>query len=201
MLKLLFSMALFATASLAAETNVLVLSGSTREDSTNKKLANDAAEIGRQMGAKVKVIDLRDFPMPYYDADVEQRGMPENAKRFRTLLTDSQAIIIASPEYNSSVSGVLKNALDWASRNEKGEPSREAFQGKKFAIMSASPGAGGGVRGLGHLQSIIQNVGGEVVATQVSVPNSYTAFDEQGHLKDPALREKLKQEIRQLLSQ
>lgn len=200
MWKLLFITGLIACAPLAAEVNVLALSGSTREDSINKKLVQNAAEIARQMGANVKVVDLREYSMPFYDADIEQLGMPENAKRLRRLMVDSQFIIIASPEYNGSLSGVLKNAIDWASRNEDGEGSREAFQGKKFAIMSASPGAGGGIRGLDHLRTIIQNIGGEVIQKQVIVPNSYTAFDGEGQLKDPNLQQQLKQEIQLLLN-
>lgn len=198
--ELLLAMGLVMAAPVAAEVKVLALSGSTREDSINKKLIKDAAEIAREMGATVEVVDLRDFSMPFYDADVEQKGMPDNAKRLRRLMIESQAIIIASPEYNGSLSGVLKNAIDWASRTEDGKPSREAFQGKKFAIMSASPGAGGGNRGLVHLRTIIQNIGGEVITQQVIVPHSYTAFDERGQLKDQALQQQLKQEIEQLLS-
>ncbi len=200
MWKVLLTMGLMAVAPLAAEVKVLAFSGSTREDSVNKALIKDAAEIARQMGANVKVIDLRDYPMPFYDADVEKRGMPENAKRLRKLMVESQAVIIASPEYNGSLSAVLKNAIDWTSRSEDGQPSREAFQGKKFAIMSASPGPGGGSRGLEHLRTIIGNVGGTVISQQVLVPHSYTAFDNQGRLKDPALQQQLQQEIQQLLS-
>jgi NAD(P)H-dependent FMN reductase len=198
--ELLLTMGLVMATPVAAEVKVLALSGSTREDSINKKLIKDAAEIARQMGATVEIVDLRDFSMPFYDADIEQRGMPDNAKHLRRKMIESQAIIIASPEYNGSLSGVLKNAIDWASRSEDGKPSREAFQGKKFAIMSASPGAGGGNRGLIHLRAIIQNIGGEVITQQVIVPHSYTAFNEQGQLKDPALQQQLKQEIEQLLS-
>jgi NAD(P)H-dependent FMN reductase len=93
----------------------------------------------------------------------------------------------------------LKNIIDWASRTENGGPSREAFQGKTFVIMSASPGPGGGARGLAHLRSIIENIGGTVLTEQISVPSGFTAFDEQGHLKDPALNTKLQQTIQEAL--
>ena len=189
------------TGHLVAETKVLVLSGSTREDSFNKKLALEAAGIAKNFGASPMVIDLKDYPMPFYDGDVEVKsGMPEGAKQFRNLLIQAQGIIIANPEYNASISAVLKNALDWASRSEQGEPSRDAFKGKRFAIMSTSPGGGGGSRALEHLKAIIENAGGEVVKPQVSVPNAYQAFTAEGVLKDSQMKEKLKTEIQQLLS-
>lgn len=199
MFKWLVLLSLICVGHLAAETQVLIFAGSTREDSANKKLAKEAAIIAKQAGAVVKFIDLRDYPMPFYDGDVEVQGMPEHAKRFRNLMKDSQAIIIATPEYNGSVSAVLKNAIDWASRNEQGQPSRDAFKDKRFALMSASPGKGGGSRAIEHLRAIIQNVGGEVMSLQVSVPDAYNAFTPQGNLKDPQMKNQLEQEIQQLL--
>lgn len=200
MLKWCLAIGLLLGGPVAAETKVLAFSGSTREDSFNKKLVQEAAKMAQQMGATVKVIDLRDYPLPHYDGDLEvKEGMPENAKRLRQLMIESQAIIIASPEYNSSVSSTLKNVLDWASRNEEGKSSREAFKGKKFAIMSTSPGKGGGARGLVHLRAIIEDVGGEVVKQQVTVPQAHSAFNAQGVLENPELKEQLKQEIQQIV--
>lgn len=179
---------------LSAEAKILAFTGSTRTDSYNKKLVNEAVEVARQMGATVTVIDLKDYPMPFYDADIEMKqGMPKNAKRFRELMISSDGIIIASPEYNSSISAVLKNALDWASRSEDGGPSREAFKGKTFAIMSASPGKGGGGRGLVHLCNIIEGVGGTVVPKQVTIPNAHQYFSEKERPKNPLLTEEIQQ--------
>lgn len=184
------------SANLSAEIRVLAFSGSTREDSFNKKLLCEAVNLARQMDAKVTVIDLEDYAIPFYSGDLEAtQGMPNKAKQLRQLMIQSEVILIASPEYNSSLSAVLKNAIDWASRNEKGGSSREAFAGKKFMIMSASPGSSGGARGLVHLRAILEDIGGIVVLQQVVVPNSYNAFDEQGHLKNP----KLKMELQQLI--
>lgn len=186
-----------ATTALVAEMKVLAFAGSTRADSYNKKLVQEAAALARQMGAKVTIIQLNDYPMPFYDADSEMKeGMPKNAKRLRKLMIDSDAIIIASPEYNGSLSGVLINALDWASRSEAGGSSREAFQGKKFAIMSASPGSGGGNRGLKHLSAIIEDVGGTVVEQQVTIPHAHEYFSEKARPENPLLKE----EIQALLS-
>jgi chromate reductase, NAD(P)H dehydrogenase (quinone) len=187
-------------APLAADKKVLAISGSTRDGSYNSKLAQEASAIARKMGATVTLINLKDYPLPFYDADLEmQSGLPSNAKRLRELMINSDAILIASPEYNASLPAVLKNAIDWTTRDEKGQPSRDAFKGKKFALLSTSPGPGGGSRGLSHLRDIIQAVGGEVVQTQAIVPNAMTAFDEKGELKSTELKQKLQREIELLI--
>lgn len=196
-LVLLASLFMTTVALFAAETRVLAFAGSTRKDSYNKALLNDAVEIAKEMGAKVTVIDLKDYPMPFYDGDLEAKGMPKIVQKFRTLMVNHDAIIIATPEYNGSVSAVLKNALDWASRSPNGGSSTEAFQGKRFAIMSASPGRGGGARALAHLQTIIQNVGGVVMSTQVTIPNAHNYFSQKDREENPQLKE----EINQLLEQ
>lgn len=160
-------------ASLSAATQVLAFAGSSREDSLNKELIAIAADLASQMGGIVTQVDLKDYPMPIYNGDLETKdGMPTKAKEFRQLMVQNEVILISSPEYNGSVSALLKNTLDWASRNPKGGSSREAFKGKKFVIMSASPGPGGGARGLVHLKAIIEDIGGTVVSPQVAVPQS-----------------------------
>lgn len=184
------------SATLSAETKVLAFAGSTREASVNKQLVVEAADFARQMGAQVTVIDLKDYPIPFYDEDFEASdGMPETAKQLRKLMIQSDVIIIASPEYNGSVSAVLKNAIDWASRSEDGRSSREAFKGKKFIIMSASPGSGGGAKGLLHLRTIVKSIGGAVIPQEIVVPRAFSAFDEQKHLKN----EKVKKDLQQLI--
>ncbi len=177
--------------------DVLVFAGSTRTESVNKKLAQEAAKIAQEMGAKVNLVDLKDFPIPLYDADLEAKsGMPKNAKRLRDLMIANSSIVIVTPEYNASIPAVLKNALDWASRGEKGGSSRDAFKGKRFALMSASPSGMGGARALIHLRTIIEAVGGQVVEKQVSVPNAY----EKGALDNSALQKELKEELSQLMA-
>jgi len=186
---------LFST-QISAEIKILAFSGSTREDSLNKKLIAEAAGLARQMGAHVNVIDLRDYVSPFYDEDLETKsGMPLKARQLRHLMIQSNVMIIASPEYNSSLSAALKNAIDWASRGETGGASRDAFKGKKFIIVSASPGSGGGVRGLNHLRAIIEDAGGTVLPQQIVVPDAYNAFDQQGHLKNQKLKGDLSQAI------
>lgn len=181
----------------SAELKVLAFAGSTRTDSYNKKLVREAAEKAQEMGAKVTVIDLRDFPMPLYDADLEAKeGMPESAKKLLRIMLEHDAMIIASPEYNASMPAVLKNAIDWTSRTEDGKPSKAAYKNKKVAIMSATPGKRGGVRALSHLRLVIEDVGGVVVLTQVEVPKVYESTPEKEERKNSVL----KQELQELLS-
>lgn len=186
------TLAAVTTLPLSAELKVLAFAGSTRSDSYNKKLVCDAAAIARQMGATVTIIDLKDYPMPFYDADLEAtQGMPKNGKAFRDLLLQSDAVIIATPEYNASIPAVLKNAIDWASRTEAGGGSREAFAGKTFAIMSASPGNGGGSRALVHLRNIIEALGAPVVPRQVSIPSAHQYFAGSERPENPQLKEEV----------
>lgn len=166
---------------------ILAFAGSTRIDSLNKKLVQVAAAGARAAGATVTYVDLRDLPMPLYDGDLEaQQGIPENARRFKQLLVEHQGLLIASPEYNSSLTAVLKNAIDWASRpTAPDEPPLVAFNQKVAAIMSASPGGLGGLRGLVHLRSILGNIRVIVLPDQVAVSKAYEAFNLDGSMKDP----------------
>ncbi len=199
-MKKLVLIALLAMTTSLSATQVLVFAGSTRAGSYNKLLAKEAAEMARQEGAKVVYIDLKDLPMPLYDADLEKaEGLPPNVKKLRDQMIASDAIIIASPQYNASLSSVLKNALDWVSRGENGNGSREAYQGKKFGTMSASPGKKGGATGLVHLRQIIEDCGGEVIESQVSIGVANQAFNEEGHLKDPNSSQKVRETVRALM--
>lgn len=179
---------------LNAELKVLAFAGSTRADSFNKKLVLEAAEQARQMGAKVTIVDLKDFPMPLYDADHEkQSGMPENAKKLRKMMIEHDAMIICTPEYNASVSAVLKNAIDWTSRSESGGSSRDAYKGKKVVIMSAAAGRGGGARALVHLRAILEDVGATVVPSQVGVARAYESTPESESKKIASLKQGLQE--------
>lgn len=194
--------AIAMTATLSAEINVLAFAGSTKKESVNKKLIKNVAQIATDLGANVTVVDLKDYPIPFYDADLEaSEGMPKNVKLLRNLMVQSQVIFIASPEYNHSIPAVLKNVLDWVSRSEKGERSREAFLGKKIGILSASPSKGGGAKGLIHLRDILEDQHAIVLPQQLSVPMAHTAFDEQDQLMDSKTRAELKQLIEAALKQ
>ncbi len=164
---------------------IVAFAGSLRTGSFNKKLIRIAAAGARAAGAEVTEIDLRDIPMPLYDGDVErEHGLPPNAKVFKRLLIDHHGFLISSPEYNSAISGVLKNAIDWASRPEPNEPSLVAFKGKVAGLVSASPGHLGGVRGLAVLRSILSNIGVIVIPTQMAINRANDAFEPNGELKD-----------------
>ncbi|MDO8730366.1 MAG: NAD(P)H-dependent oxidoreductase [Candidatus Omnitrophota bacterium] len=182
---------------------ILAFAGSTRTDSFNKKLIKIAVKGARKAGAKVTLIDLRDFPMPLYDGDLEEKkGIPPHAKRFKKLMKSHQGFLLSCPEYNSSISGVLKNAIDWASREAPGETPLICFKGKTAALMSASPGGLGGLRGLVHVRSILGNIGVLLLPDQVAVSKAHEAFQPDGSLKDPkqqAAVEKLGRSLAALL--
>jgi NAD(P)H-dependent FMN reductase len=164
---------------------ILAFAGSTRKDSYNKKLVRIAAQAAEGGGAEVTVADLADFPMPLFDEDLEKaQGQPATAVELKKLMVGSHGFLIASPEYNSSISGVLKNAIDWVSRPVPNEPPLVAYRGKAAVLMSASPGGLGGLRGLVHLRSILGNIGMIVLPDQVAVPQAFNTFGEDGKLKD-----------------
>ena len=165
---------------------ITAFAGSTRAGSFNRQLLAIAADAARAAGAEVTVVELRELALPLFDQDLEAvSGLPEGARKFKALLRASDGFLIASPEYNSSVTAVLKNAIDWASRAESDdEPSLAAFRGKSAALFAASPGALGGLRGLVHLRSILGNIGVLVLPDQVCIPVAHEAFDAAGQLKD-----------------
>lgn len=165
---------------------ILAFAGSTRTESYNKRLVKIAANGARTAGAEVTYLDLRDLSLPLYDQDLEaQQGIPENALRLKELMRNSDGLLIASPEYNSSITAVLKNAIDWASRPLEGEPPLACFTDKVAAIMSASPGALGGLRGLVHLRSILGNIKVLVIPDQIAIVKAHEAFGADNSLKDP----------------
>ena len=164
---------------------ILAFAGSTRVDSYNKKLVHIAAAGARAAGAEVTVLDLRDIPLPLFDEDLEKSGgLPSNARKLKDLMLAHQGLLISSPEYNSSISGVLKNAIDWASRPVPGEAPLACFADKVAGLMSASPGALGGLRGLVTVRSILGNIKVIVLPDQVAVSKAFEAFNADGTLKD-----------------
>jgi len=168
---------------------LVAFAGSTRTQSYNKKLVKIAAQGAIAAGADVVYIDLRDYPMPLFDEDLEkEKGMPEASARFKKILIDHDGFLLSAPEYNSSITAVLKNTIDWVSRPVPSEPPLVAFQGKYAAIMSASPGGFGGLRGLVHVRSILSNIGVHVIPDQVTVSRAFEAFNDDGMLKDPKLQ-------------
>ncbi len=164
---------------------VLIIAGSTRIASLNNKLALVARNLFAGAGVEVSHVELRDFAMPLYDGDLEaEEGLPEAAVRLRELVKAHQALLIVSPEYNGSIPSVLKNAIDWTSRPDGSEAGNLPYRGKVAALLSASPGALGGIRGLVHLRQILQNLGVLVLTEQFALPRAGEAFAEDGTLQD-----------------
>ena len=164
---------------------ILVFAGSARAASLNKKLARVATEALQAAGAAATFIDLADHPMPLYDGDLEAReGVPANARKLKDLFIAHQGLFIVSPENNASVSALLKNTLDWISRQDGDESGLVPYQGKVAAIAGASPGALGGLRGLTHLRAILQTLNVLVLSQQFALGRAHEAFNADGSLKD-----------------
>jgi NAD(P)H-dependent FMN reductase len=179
---------------------ILAFAGSTRWDSFNKKLVRVAAEAARQAGGEVTLIDLADFPLPLYDGDLEaESGQPENSQRLYELFKSHQALLLSCPEYNSSITALLKNVIDWVSRPRPGEPELVAFTGKVAALMSASPGGFGGMRGLVHVRAILGNIGTLVIPSQVAIPKAKEAFNADGTLRDEKLVQRITKVAKELV--
>jgi len=173
---------------------ILAFSGSARRDSFNQKLVHEAAQGAEQVGAEVTIVNLGDYPLPIMDEDLErEQGTPENAAKLKALFLAHDGLLIAAPEYNSSITPLLKNAIDWVSRPAEGEEPLAAYQGKTAALMSASPGGLGGLRGLTHLRSILGNIGVLVLPGQIAISQAHEAFDAAGILKDERKRSRVQE--------
>jgi len=172
---------------------ILAFAGSTRTDSFNKKLVKIAAAGARETGVDVTVIDLRDFQMPLYDEDMEKSdGLPSNVSKLKDMMLVHHGFLISSPEYNSSISGVLKNTIDWVSRQIEGESPLACFKGKVAGLMSASPGGLGGLRGLVHVRAILENMGVLVIPNQVAISKAHEVFNLDGTMKDQKQEQQIK---------
>jgi chromate reductase len=172
---------------------ILAFAGSTRSDSFNKKLVKIAVNGAIDVGVEATFIDLRDFPMPLYDGDLEQReGLSANTRKLKDLMLTHQGFLISSPEYNSSISGVLKNTIDWTSRQTEGESPLACYKGKIAGLMSASPGGLGGLRGLVTVRSILENIGVLVIPDQVAIAKAHEVFNSDGTLKNKTQEDQVK---------
>lgn len=184
---------------------LLVTSGSARAGSFNTQLARLAARLAREAGAEVTELDLRALALPLYDGDVEAAGLPAGALTLRRLFASHDAFIVATPEYNAFVTPLLVNALDWASRPpaEAELPAGlAAMQGKVAGMISASPGALGGMRGLLFLRAFLATTLGMLVVPQTaSIGGAMQAFDDSGTLKDARQQQAVAGVVRAVLAQ
>ncbi|MGW0880389.1 NADPH-dependent FMN reductase [Streptomyces sp. NPDC002671] len=174
----------------------LVFGAALRADSANARLASLVARLISDTGATVDLAHMRDFDMPLYDGDREaDEGLPRGALALRDRLEQSDAFVISSPEYNASVPGVLKNAIDWVSRVRP-----QPFKTKHAMLVSASPSLVGGNRGLWALRIPLEHLGTRVYPDMFSVADSYQAFTEDGALADAGLQQRLTETVAGFLS-
>lgn len=182
---------------------LLIFAGSTRAQSYNRQLAKVAAGLARQAGAEVTLLELSSLDIPLYNADLEARGTPPDVILLKEILFDHPAWIICSPEYNGSYTALLKNTLDWASSpvqaNPRWQQGTEAFTGKVVGLLSASPGALGGLRSLAHLTPLLLNLQCWVTPQQFALSQAGRAFDAEGELLIEAQRAGVDSVVKQVL--
>jgi chromate reductase len=181
---------------------ILVFAGSIRTGSMNARLAALAAKEFALAGADVTRISLLDFPMPIYDGDLENRsGPPEAAITLKRMMQTHQGIFIASPEYNASVTPLLKNTLDWVSRVREGKEAPLAvYKDRAFALGGASNGGYGAMRSLMALRQVLeQGCGALVIPDQIAVARAADAFDEIDNFRDEANAKRLKAVVQSLI--
>ena len=184
-------------------TKLLVFAGSTRQHSYNRRLAQVAAGMAREAGADVTLLELSDFDIPLYNADLEARGTPTDVLRLKQVLSDHPAWIICSPEYNGSYTALLKNTIDWASSPVKGNPDWQdggkSFRGKVVGMLSASPGGLGGLRSQSHLAPLLINAECWLAPKAFALGSAGSAFDDSGNLIQPAHRDRVRAVVDQVL--
>ena len=174
---------------------ILAFSGSTRRESLNRQFLAAAVQAVREAGGEVTLLELSDYVLPLYQGDLEEaEGLPANAAKLIGLIARHDALLIASPEYNAMITPVLKNTIDWCTRGD-GDP----FPGKVAAVISASPGAYGGVRSLQLAQQLLLKLGCHVVPGQTALPHADKAFDEHGALLDARTLKSLKSLVSDLV--
>ena len=182
---------------------LLVFAGSTRQQSFNRKLAGAAATLAREAGADVAHIELGAFDVPMYDADLEAQGTPADVLRLKQLAFEHPAWIICAPEYNASYPALLKNTLDWISSPVRSDPAWidgfKSTRGKVVGMLSASPGALGGLRSQSHLAPLLLNLHCWVAPQNYALAHAGDAFDGDGHLVEQRARKNVRAVIDQVL--
>lgn len=181
----------------------LIFAGSTRKQSYNRQLAQATTRIATDAGAEVTHIELADFDIPLYNADLEAEGTPADVLRLKQIMFDHPAWIICAPEYNGSYTALLKNTIDWASSPVKTDPvwkdGFRSFTGKVVGLLSASPGGLGGLRSLTHLSQLMANMQCWVAPKQFALGRAFDAFAEDGSLKQEAHRASVQAVVDQVL--
>jgi chromate reductase, NAD(P)H dehydrogenase (quinone) len=184
-------------------TQLLIFAGSTRAQSFNRRLSHEAARIAREQGASVTHLELGSLDIPLYNADLEARGTPADVIKLKTLMYAHAGWVICSPEYNGGMTALLKNTLDWASSPVRGDPvwseGLRSYRGKVVGLLSASPGALGGLRSLMQAGPLLRGMGCWVAPTQFALGQAKEAFDDTGHLLNPAHAQRVGEVVAQVL--
>lgn len=175
------------------QVKIFAISGALRQGSFNRKFLK--AAVRKIKNATVDLADLHEFDLPLYDGDVEARGLPEGVVRLKERIAASDALLLATPEYNHSVPGTFKNAIDWASR-----PPGNPFSSKVALIISASPGYFGGVRSQLHLRQVLMSLRVLVLPELITLAGADKAFDEAANLTDPRIDAQLQKGLDSLVS-
>lgn len=187
---------------MSSSAKLLFFAGSQRVGSFNKRLSRLAHHIADANGIGATFVDLADYPMPLYDGDIEATdGIPDNARKLIGVVKQHNGVLITSPEYNSSITPLLKNTLDWMSRgkDDDGKPNAHIYKTRVFALTSASPGGLGGLRSLTTVRQVLEiGLGALVIPEQFALSRAVDAFDEHGHLKNKDSQEQLKSVIQKL---
>ena len=171
---------------------ILAFAGSARKDSWNRKVLEVAVQGAREAGAEVTVVDLGDYPMPIYNADWHaENGPPASMLELRALMMSANGLLIASPEYNTSITPLLKNSIDWLSQEVNGESGNAPFEKKIGGLMGASNGAFGTIRALPHVSYILSNLGVFMLPV-MAVPSVAKSFDDAGNMTNERMKNTLK---------
>ncbi len=182
---------------------LLVFAGSARAGSWNRKLAVNAARMATDEGAQVTLLELGDFDVPLYNGELEARGTPRDVVRLKEIFHAHAAWVVCSPEYNGSYTALLKNTIDWVSSPIKGDPDwssgTKPFHGKVVGLLSASPGALGGLRSLSHLAPLLRQLQCWVAPQQFALAKASEAFDAQGQLIQEAQLQAVRNVVQQVV--
>lgn len=164
-----------------AQPRVLAFSGSARKESLNQRFLAAVVHEVKTAGGEVTLISLKDYPLPLYDGDLEDAsGLPDSARKLVDLIKGHAGLLIASPEYNSMITPLLKNTIDWCTRADE-----DPFPGRVAAVVAASPGTLGGIRSLKLAQQLLLHLGCHVVPGNTMLPQAHKAFGPDGKLTDP----------------
>ncbi|HVW20422.1 MAG TPA: NAD(P)H-dependent oxidoreductase [Opitutaceae bacterium] len=172
-----------------AAPRILAFSGSSRRESLNRKFLDAAVEEARAAGGEVTLLNLADYPLPLFNGDLEDaEGMPAPAKSLVELIAGHAALLVASPEYNSLITPLLKNTIDWCTRGDA-----NPFVGRAAAVITASPGQFGGSKSGLAARQLLSRVGCVLVPRECALPHAHEAFDERGRLKSAHAQQSLRE--------